>query len=731
MLKWSFLLITSIIWFTSCETSGRGESTNIIVLPGLKSFNLRNLSPPTYESLTRVYDIHSLESRDVTFRDERLLESKGINTVFSNFHPYKTKEEWEKRKEYLRKHILVCAGLWPLPNKTPLNPKYYHRVYHNNYIVETVSIETYPNFFLVGNIYRPIGNGPFPGVLTPHGHFTYGRLNNDSINSIPGRCINLARQGYVVFAYDMVGYNDTRQVSHSFASDSISQLYGINLLGLQLWNSIRALDFLRTLKEVDEARIGITGASGGATQTYLLTGVDNRFNCAAPVNMVSNVMQGGDLCENAPGLRINTFNVEIASMIAPKPLLLVSDTYDWTFNTRNTIMPMVKSIYKLYHSEDNLTNAHFDYIHNYNKSSRESVYAFLGKRLLKQNDKSKFTEKPFLADSDSNLLAFINKRDSNKTKTFIDLSTSLYHNLPNKLGPEALKQELKNSYSKQLNEYWPKDKTTLGIFKSKYGDALLHLIGAIASSEVECKIMGSTKSNEFIATRLLITSKDKNHWIPCIFYQSLFPTNSTVIVTADSGKKYWVQQGLSRPKELIIKLLHQKCNVLAPDLFKQGEHILQNSTKTNRNENDKYFTTYNLTDRQEQVEDLLTLIRAIEKSEGVSHYINLYATGNTGMTGLFLSTITKKLHRIILDGNHFDPSSDEKMLELQIPGIMRIGGLQTVLALASNQHLIFFNAFPSLRFSRITAVSKLENNEDHFSITTEDLAIGRILDFFQ
>jgi len=99
-------------------------------------------------------------------------------------------------------------------------------------------------------------------------------------------------------------------------------------------------------------------------------------------------------------------------------------------------------------------------------------------------------------------------------------------------------------------------------------------------------------------------------------------------------------------------------------------------------------------DCQEQIQGMLTIIRAIDKSEDISQNIDLYATGYTGVTGLFLATIRNKLHRIILEGNHFDPTSDEKMLKLQIPGIMRIGGLKTVLALAANQHLLLFNASP-------------------------------------
>jgi len=669
-----------------------------------------------------------LENRDITFRDERLLESTGINTLYPNFPNYKTKEEWEKRKEYLRKHILVCAGLWPIPDKTPLNPEYYHKIYHNDYIVETVTIETYPGFLLAGNIYRPKGNGPFPAILTPHGHFPYGRLNDDTVNSIPARCINLARQGYVVFVYDMVGYNDTRQAPHNFASDSISELYGISLLGLQLWNSIRALDLLRSLPQVDANRIGITGASGGATQSYLLTAVDDRFQAAAPVNMVSNNMQGGDLCENAPGLRTNTFNVEIACMIAPKPLLLVSDTYDWTYNTRNSIMPMIKSIYNLYNAEEKLNNSHFDYVHNYNKSSREAVYDFFGKWLLHQNDETKLREKPFLADSDKNLLAFMNERNSNRTKTFEQLPPSEYHDAP-RLDEKGLKSLLKDMYVKQLNQYWPKDRKSLNTFKSVYGTALRHLTDIVMPGAIDCQIMGSTKGKDFVATRFLITMKDKNDWIPCILYKPFTPANSTVIITADRGKDYWVKEGLATPNDLIIKLLHQKCNVIAPDLFKQGEHILQDSTKTRRDENATYFTTYNLTDRQEQIQDILTIIRAIDESDDLSHNIDLYATGNTGITSLLLAAITNDLHRIVLDGDHFDPATDQSMLKLQIPGIMRIGGLKTVLALAAGNYLILYNANPALIFSQVVEVSKLENHKNHFSVTTENMGVDKVMDF--
>ena len=108
------------------------------------------------------------------------------------------------------------------------------------------------------------------------------------------------------------------------------------------------------LPEVDSKRLVCTGESGGGTQTYNLYAVDDRLTAAAPVCMVSSMMQGGCVCENAPGLRFDTNNVEIGAMIAPKPLLLVNSSQDWTRHTPDVEYPAIRSIYGLYGLEENV-----------------------------------------------------------------------------------------------------------------------------------------------------------------------------------------------------------------------------------------------------------------------------------------------------------------------------------------------------------------------------------------
>lgn len=222
---------------------------------------------------------------------------------------------------------------------------------------------------------------------------------------MPGRCINFARQGYVAFSYDMVGYNDSRQVSHKFGTER-AKLWGISLCGLQLWNSIRALDFVQSLPDVDGLRIACTGASGGGTQTFLLTAVDYRVNASAPVNMVSAHFQGGCICENAPNLRIDANNVEIAAMMAPRPMLMVSATGDWTSNTPEVEFPAVRAIYGLYGEEDRVSCVRVDAGHNYNKDSREAVYSWFGKWLARKPLPQPVKEAAFEVEIDENLLVF-------------------------------------------------------------------------------------------------------------------------------------------------------------------------------------------------------------------------------------------------------------------------------------------------------------------------------------
>ena len=212
--------------------------------------------------------------------------------------------------------MLVTLGLWPMFPKAPLNPIITGKLDRDDYTIEKVVLETFPGFTLSGNLYRPANQcGRVPAILCPHGHWEDGRMNPE----VQQRCIRWAKLGCIVFMYDMVGYNDSKPFPHVFLNDRLRR-WGLSLPTLQTWNSIRALDWLSSLPDVDPARIGCTGESGGGTQTFLLTALDDRVKVSAPVVMVSDTFQGGCVCENAAGLRYGTDNVEFAALCAPRPL---------------------------------------------------------------------------------------------------------------------------------------------------------------------------------------------------------------------------------------------------------------------------------------------------------------------------------------------------------------------------------------------------------------------------
>src|SRR5262249_48379578 len=163
----------------------------------------------------------------------------------------------------------------------------------------------------------------------------------------------------------------------------------------QTFNSIRALDFLLGLPDVDPGRVGVTGASGGGTQTFILCAIDNRPAAAFPAVMVSTSMQGGCICENCSYLRVGTGNIELAGLIAPRPLGM-SGADDWTREIETKGLPELKKLYKLYGAEDKvMATAYRQFGHNYNQVSREMMYNFFNKHLA-LGQKEPLKEQPFV-----------------------------------------------------------------------------------------------------------------------------------------------------------------------------------------------------------------------------------------------------------------------------------------------------------------------------------------------
>lgn len=288
---------------------------------------------------------------------------------------YASVDAWSRRRAELREGFLKGARLWPLPQKTPLNPIVHSRREYEDYSVENVALETVPGFFCTGNLYRPRPEpSDSPAVLCPHGHFEGGRFRPD--HQI--RCAHFARLGATVFSYSMVGYKDSQQMGHK---DPLA-------LTLQTWNSIRVVDYLTDLPCVDPERVGATGASGGGTQTFYLTLVDERVKVSAPIVIVYlwSPETNGCVCEGVGSSIMQdpeSNAIELSATAAPRPQLLISvGGKDPTHDFPKVGFPFIQKIYALHGSEDRVENVHLESEgHDYGCSKRRAAYAFFAKHL--------------------------------------------------------------------------------------------------------------------------------------------------------------------------------------------------------------------------------------------------------------------------------------------------------------------------------------------------------------
>lgn len=295
--------------------------------------------------------------------------------AFLDNHVPATKAAWEARAQKIKAQIRAGMELETMPAKPNSVPIIHSKRVMDGYTVENVAFESLPGIYVTGNLYRPVKKQKsYAGILCPHGHGEnpHGRFREQTQK----RCATLARMGAVVFVLDMAGQGDSRQTEHKFSK----------ALKLQTINAIRGIDFLLSLPGVDPQRIAVTGESGGGTQTFLLAALDERVKVTAPTVMVSAHFFGGCVCESGMPIHKNgdyqTNNVEIASLTAPRPMLLTSDGDDWTKNTPKVEFPFTQKIYALYGKQNLVENVHLpDEKHDYGPSKRKAMYTFMAKHL--------------------------------------------------------------------------------------------------------------------------------------------------------------------------------------------------------------------------------------------------------------------------------------------------------------------------------------------------------------
>jgi dienelactone hydrolase len=650
--------------------------------------------------------------------DRRLGPLKELSGDYFPFEVPKSPQQWEQRRGDLKRRILVATGLWPMPDKTPLNPVIHGRVDRDDFTVDKVYFESYPGHFVTGLLFKPKNAaGRLPGVLCPHGHggrfqdyggkgiremIVRGAERFEGSGRYPklARCAQLARMGCVTFIFDMIGYADSvqipRKVAHSFSKQrpefdteenwgffaTQAELRLQSIMGLQTWNSIRALDFLCGLPEVDSRRIGVTGGSGGGTQTILLCAIDPRPAVAFPNGMVSTDMQGGCTCENCSLLRIGTGNVELAALFAPKPQGMTAAN-DWTKEMMTKGYPELKQLYAMLGAQKNVICyplTHFP--HNYNYVSRALMYSWFNKHLALGLEEPVVEEDwPVLTEAEWTVWNDEHPRPADDPDH-----------------ERRLLRYVTGESDRQIVALTPKDAKSLARFREIVGGAFetiigrrLDQVGSVGRRQIE-----ERDRDGYRYRKVLLGARQHGEELPVVsFLPERTPPNKQVVVWIDGqGKSALVdEQGRIVPE--IRQLLDAGMTVLSADLLYQGEFLADGKplTKARASSNSRAFTGftfgYNHPLFAQRVHDILTLVSFVRSDRFGSEHIHLVGVNGAGpWVAAARAMAGADVDSAAIDTGGFRFANLESYRDVNfLPGAVKYGDLPALLALSAPQRL--------------------------------------------
>jgi dienelactone hydrolase len=458
-----------------------------------------------------------------------------------------------------------------------------------------------------------------------------------------------------------------------------AELRLLNLPGLHTYNSIRALDFLTSLPDVDPGRIAVTGGSGGGTQTFLLCAIDDRPQVSVPVVIVSTTRQGGCTCENTCLLRIGTFNLEFTALHAPKPLLLISAD-DATRTLAERGFPELVRHYAAVGAKDNVAHApllHFP--HNYNYVSRTAMYHFVNRHLGLGLDEP-ILEKPYPRLTQEQLTVWNDQH-------------------PRPAGGPAFERKLLDWLSedaeRQLKALVPGDAGGLERYREIVGGAVDVMIRQKLppKSDLAFEAVRTTDRAGLRETLGLLRYRSvEGHRaeLPLVVLAGPKPGRRLVIWVDPLGKA-----GLYEPdgslKASVRALLDAGATVVGVDLLYQGEFLAEGKpiTRGRALPGEQAFAgwtyCYNLPPFAQRVHDVLAVIAWAKQRDPAPEAIDLVGLGGAGRwLAAALAQAPGSVRRAALDtaGFRFARLNDVYDLDF-LPGGARYLDLPGMLALAA------------------------------------------------
>lgn len=469
---------------------------------------------------------------------------------------YTTKAAWEERKKILKERLLKSIG--GLPEKTPLKASIVEKLDRPKFTVEKIIYQSLPQFYVTAALFIPKERQqPAPAVIYCSGHTQDGFRSA----TYQGVILNLVDKGFIVLAFDPIGQGERYQYldenglpdiggptkEHSY-SGIPCLLNGHSVARYMINDGIRAVDYLLSRPEVDPQRIGITGRSGGGTQSAYIAAFDDRIYAAAPENYITNFRRiwesigPQDAEQNfLSGHVLEIDHGDFLTIRAPKPAMMLTTTRDFfSIQGARETYREVQKVYKLYEAAGQLAFTEDDYRHGSTPANREALYAFFQKSLNLPGD-----------STDRDLLAFT-AEELTITKGG-QVVKALHSKTVFDLNREVVQQWPPASDSEQSEAILSKIKDITGISRP--------------SLDPQAVFTGRIQRKDYAIEKYFLEFSDDHYPIPFYWvYRESEKPSPLVLYLNSEGKEAGIRSGGE-----IERLVRAGYTVMAPDLLNVGE----------------------------------------------------------------------------------------------------------------------------------------------------------------
>lgn len=578
--------------------------------------------------------------------------------------------DWNRRRPELRLQMLDMFGLNPLPARTPLHPRITGTLERDSYRIEKIVFESQPNFYITGNLYLPKQvNGRLPTVLYLCGH---APSPAGAKIQYQHHGIWLARHGYVAFLIDTIEFGEIAGIHHG--THDLEKWYWLSLgytpAGPEVWNAMRALDYLETRPEVDPRRMAVTGISGGGSMTWYTAALDDRVQVAAPVCSTWTVKSHTALDavqENCDCIYfINTFLADlptVGALIAPRPLKIISASRDVSFPAAgyHDVYQRSRAIYDLYGAGDRVQEYDYPSPHMDIVQFRKEADEWLGRWL--NGDKAPFNEGDIKRE-DASHLAVLDRRPGNAINERIDKVFIPTHRLQNWTTLAAWKErrtELLGQLKEKVFRAFPKSNPPFDAWKKpedgwvkRYADAF-HVE---FTTEQGIRVNGQ-----------LFIPRDSKKSHPALIYVKraediVYPIDYDILLSAFES-------------HVVLVLRPRAVDYPIEDRFRMA------TIK-------RTAALMSATLESMQIWDILRSVHYLSESEGLDlSGVSLYGRNEMGALGLYAAALDDRISRVILD----DPPASHWQGPALL-NILRLTDLPEAAALVAPREIVSLSRLP-------------------------------------